>query len=279
MDLKQLSYFVSVYEQGSFNKASKTCFVAQPSISSAIAQLEMQLEGPLFNRHARGVTPTSAGKKLYPLAKKLLGQAKAIETSFKHSQEKQIFRLGVTKGLGVKRMSLLLKNFISKEPNMELTLVPPLETSDARIIIKEELELTEQYQTIWQEDYLLALPLDHPLAFKDSITLEELDGLDVIQRTPCSAWDRLNDTLTLSGLQLSIRAKIQTIDYALGLVKAGLGAALLPAHKELIEQTDVCFKPLKSLSLNRQIVLAYKSETPVLNSLINCVKAQASYKN
>ena len=279
MDLKQLHYFISVYEQGSFNKAAKVCFVAQPSISAAVAQLEVQLNSQLFKRHARGISPTSAGKQLYPLAKQLLGQAKAIQSSFTQKREKHIFRLGVTKGLGVKRMSHLLKSFISSEPNVELTLVPPLANCDARIIIKEELDVAEHYHSIWQEDYILAFPLEHPFALKNSIELSELDGVDFIQRTPCSAWERLNDTLTLSGIQLSIRAKIQTIDYALGLVKAGLGGALVPAHKEILDQNDICFKPLNALSLSRQIVLAYQRETTILQSLKSCIDKDISYKD
>lgn len=279
MDLKQLHYFISVYEQGSFSQAAKVCYIAQPSISAAVSQLESQFNQMLFNRHARGVSATPAGQQLYPLAKQLIGQAKAIQTSLMVDQKKQGFRLGVTKGLGVKRMSTLLKEFISQMPQMELTLVPQYEKCDARIIIKEELDHKESYHAIWQEQYVLALPLQHPLSLKDQITLADLDGIDFIQRSPCSAWQVLQDTLTLSGIQLAIRAKIQTIDYALGLVKAGLGGALVPAHKEIIEQTDVCFKPLHQLALHREIVLAYTLASPLVDALLVCINNIPSYKD
>lgn len=274
MDLKQLSYFVSVYECNSFSGAAKRCFIAQPSISNAMASLESELEHPLFIRHARGVVASEQGEKLYPLAKQLLGQAQAIKSSF-NKEEKQQFRLGVTKGLGVKRMSSLLKEFISSHQGMELTLVPQYESCDARIIIKEELSDNERYESIWQEHYLLALPSSHPLSLKDTIKLEDLDGLDFIQRTPCSAWQQLTDTLTLSGIQLSIRAKIQTIDYALGLVKAGLGGALVPAHPEILEQGDIHFLRLQELSLHREIILAYPSlylNNTILKGLIKRIQ-------
>lgn len=279
MDLKQLQYFIAVYEQGSFSHAAKVCYIAQPSISAAISQLESQFKQILFNRHARGVTATSAGQQLYPLAKQLLGQAKAIETSLKGDQEKLHFRLGVTKGLGVKRMSALLKQFIFEQPQLELTLVPQYEDCDARIIIKEELDSRESYHVIWQEQYVLALPLDHPLSLKEQITLADLDGIDFIQRSPCSAWQLLQDTLTLLGVQLAIRAKIQTIDYALGLVKAGLGGALVPAHKEVIEQQDICFKPLHQLALHREIVLAYSATSTPVDALLTCINGMPSYKD
>jgi DNA-binding transcriptional LysR family regulator len=272
MDLKHLKYFVTVYEQQSFSAAAKYCFIAQPSISAAVAQLEQELKQTLFNRHARGVTQTEHGEKLYPLAKQLLGQADAIKQTFSSEEIKHSFRLGVTKGLGVKRMSALLNDFTSAEPSMELTLVPQHESSDARIIIKEELKDEEKYHSIWQEDYLLVLPMNHPLSLKESIQIADLDRLAFIQRSPCNAWQMLNDTLTLSGIQLDIRAKIQTIDYALGLVRAGLGCALVPAHPEIIENTDLSFKAINELQLTREIVLAYQNSCPLLQTLQQQVK-------
>ena len=80
MDLRALKYFIAVYEQKSFSGAAKSCFVAQPSISSAISQLRINIKCvQLFTRHARGVAATEHAEKLYPLAKGLHGQADAIK--------------------------------------------------------------------------------------------------------------------------------------------------------------------------------------------------------
>ncbi|MFT6208646.1 MAG: DNA-binding transcriptional LysR family regulator [Colwellia sp.] len=267
MDLKSLNYFISVYELKSFSAAAKACFIAQPSISAAIAQLEQQLKVKLFIRHARGVTPSEQGKKLFPLAKQLLGQAGAIKNVFSEKTHKQPFNLGVTRGLGVERMSLLLKEFTSTNPSVELTLVPHTENVDARIILKDELQENEQYIDMWHEDYLLAVPYDHIFALEDTVTIQQLDGLPFIQRMPCSAWDHLQDTLAIAGISLDVRAKITTIDYALGLVHAGLGCAFLPAHSEIIKRSDVVFRPIVGLQLTREIVLAYITSSKAINNL------------
>jgi DNA-binding transcriptional LysR family regulator len=267
MDLKSLNYFISVYELKSFSAAAKACFIAQPSISAAIAQLEQQLKVQLFIRHARGVTPSEQGKKLFPLAKQLLGQAGAIKNVFSEKTHKQPFNLGVTRGLGVERMSLLLKEFTSANTSVELTLVPHTENVDARIILKDELQENEQYIDMWHEDYLLAVPYDHIFALEDTVTIQQLDGLPFIQRMPCSAWDHLQDTLAIAGISLDVRAKITTIDYALGLVHAGLGCAFLPAHSEIIKRSDVVFRPIVGLQLTREIVLAYTTSSKAINNL------------
>lgn len=267
MDLRNLHYFVSVYEQKSFSAGAKKCFVAQPSISSAIAHLEQTLNVMLFVRHGRGVNATSDGERLYPLAKQLLGQAQAIKMTFAEQGAKENFYLGVTKGVGVARMSALLKDFTASQESMELTLVPQSEPCDARIIIKEELDEQEEFTSLWQEDYLLALPYNHVLSLKENICLADLDGLPFIQRTPCTAWNSLQDLLVLAGYTLDIRAKIQTIDYAIGLVNAGLGGALLPAHSEVMNNSELVFRPIKGVSLMREIVLAYHQSSAVIKRL------------
>jgi DNA-binding transcriptional LysR family regulator len=267
MDLRSLKYFVSVYQHSSFSAAAKACFVAQPSISFAIAQLEESLQTSLFNRHARGVTPTITGERLFPLAQQLLGQADAITNLFTEDSLKQPFLLGVTKGLGVRRMSALLKDFTSSQELMELTLVSHSQTCDARIIMKEEIDENEQFISIWKEDYLLALPYNHVLSLKESIVISDLDKLPFIQRTPCVAWNRLNDTLSLAGYTVDIRAKIQTIDYALGLVEAGLGCALVPAYSEILNKPELVYRPIEGLNLMREIVFAFQHTSSVIEHL------------
>ena len=267
MDIRSLKYFIAVYQEQSFSGAAKKCFVAQPSISTAIAHLEETLTTSLFIRHARGVKPTSTGDRLFPLAKQLIGQADAIQNLFKDKSLKQPFYLGVTKGLGVARMSALLKDFTASQELMELTLVSPNQTCDARIIIKEELHENEQFILLWQEDYLLALPYNHVLSLQDSIRLADFDELPFIQRIPCTAWSSLNDTLTLAGFSVDIRAKIQTIDYALGLVQAGLGCALVPAHSEVLSKSEVVYRPIEGLRLMREIVFAFQQSTGVTEQL------------
>mgnify|MGYP000521859499 FL=1 len=267
MDLRSLKYFVAVYEQQSFSAAAKLCFIAQPSISSAVAQLEDSLHTQLFIRYARGVKPSNTGERLYPLAKQLLGQADAIKTIFTDKNVKQPFFLGVTKGLGVERMSALLKDFTASQDLMELTLVSQNQTCDARIIIKEELDEKEHFISLWKEDYKLALPYNHVLSLKENITLSDLDGLPFIHRNPCTAWNNLNDTLTLAGFSVDIRAKIQTIDYALGLVHAGLGCALVPAHPEVLNKSEIVFREIEGLQLMREIVFAYQQSSTVIETL------------
>jgi LysR family nitrogen assimilation transcriptional regulator len=65
MDLKQIRCFVAAYEEGSFSKAALREHCTQPGLSVYIKRLETMLAHQLFDRRARGVTPTIAGRHFY----------------------------------------------------------------------------------------------------------------------------------------------------------------------------------------------------------------------
>ncbi|HTA37201.1 MAG TPA: LysR family transcriptional regulator [Solirubrobacteraceae bacterium] len=78
----QLRYFVTVAETGQITRAAKQLHIAQPALSQALAQLEAQLGVKLLDRHARGVTLTSAGEAFLTKARAVLrAEADAAATA------------------------------------------------------------------------------------------------------------------------------------------------------------------------------------------------------
>jgi LysR family nitrogen assimilation transcriptional regulator len=72
LDLKQIRCFVAAYEEGSFSKAAEREHCTQPGLSVYIQRLETMLAHRLFERKARGVTPTIAGKHFYSCCSEVL---------------------------------------------------------------------------------------------------------------------------------------------------------------------------------------------------------------
>lgn len=72
MTLRQLQYVVAVADTGSFRRAAERCRVAQPSLSTQVAELERALGVRLFERDRRRVLVTAAGEALLPAARALL---------------------------------------------------------------------------------------------------------------------------------------------------------------------------------------------------------------
>ncbi len=257
MDTRQLAYFVAVYEQRSISAAARQLDIAQPSVSSALQQLEQQLGTTLFIRLPKGVQPTEDAERLYVQACQLLSQMQALQASFNKPAKRLLFRLGLVKALGVERMSQLLKEFNSQLPGLELHLVEPDEPCDARIINIRQLKAGELYQNLWTDSYVLALPAQHPLCTQPEIQLSDFKKLPLIKRTPCEAWDQVALALSKANIKPQIRANIHTIEYAIGLVGAGIGCALLPDFEMQKFRPDLQYRAIEGPALKRELVLAF----------------------
>ena len=61
MTLQQLHYAITIAEKGSLNKAAEFLYIAQPSLTSAMQELEKELGITIFHRSGRGVTLTQDG--------------------------------------------------------------------------------------------------------------------------------------------------------------------------------------------------------------------------
>jgi DNA-binding transcriptional LysR family regulator len=78
--LRQLEIFIAVAETAQVTKASKKLFVTQSAVSMALAELENQLGGSLFDRHGRSLLLNARGRYLLPLAKDITSQVGSIES-------------------------------------------------------------------------------------------------------------------------------------------------------------------------------------------------------
>ena len=85
MDVKDLRYFVAVYEAKGFSRASECLGTVQSNVSSRIRYLEDRLGAPLFERRYRGVIPTEKGEKLYGHAKQVIAALDSTERELRLS--------------------------------------------------------------------------------------------------------------------------------------------------------------------------------------------------
>lgn len=74
MDLRQLKYFVAVFEHGNMSRAAEEIPISQPALTRSVRMLEDELGVELFHRHARGAAPTPAGERFYHHAKSILAE-------------------------------------------------------------------------------------------------------------------------------------------------------------------------------------------------------------
>lgn len=275
MDFRSLRYFVAVYEELSLSAASKRCFVAQPSISASIQQLESELDTSLFVRHSKGVTPTPRGTQLYLSACRVLKDVQAIKQAFLEQPEHRPLCLGLMPFLSGKRVSHIIQALIRDVPGLDLTLVDSAESSDARIISNSILEPGEAFHKLWTDHYVLALPKDHPLTEYTQVDISHLNHLPFVSRRPCDLTDAWEHAIQKKGINLNIKATVRTEEYALDLVAAGLGVSVVPRHST-DSREDIETREVSGLLLQRVVVLAYQQDKPLPAELLTAIDSVRS---
>jgi DNA-binding transcriptional LysR family regulator len=272
MDIRSLRYFIAVYEERSFNAAAKRCFIAQPSISTTVAHLEEDLNVKLFVRHSKGVSPTDSGKLLYPYACKMVNDLSDMRGLFLESPAPLILSISLTPFLSGALVSQVIKTMLDEVPGLTLKLVDESESADLRFTSNHYITEQDVFYPLWEDEYVIAMPLDHVLTEYASLSIKQIDKQPFISRTSCDILDSWNYLMQKQELTTDVRAQVKTEEYALDLVAAGLGISLIPEHSSR-GRSDLCLRPLHDVKLKRIVGLAHKKDQNFPNHLINTIQS------
>ena len=273
MDLRQLSYFVAVAEEGQFTRAAARESVAQPAISAQIRRLEGELGERLFHRDPRAVGLTAAGEALLPHARAALAAAErgrdtiASLRGILHGR----LRIGVS-GPGDRRLAATLGEFHRAHPAIEITLgehhnEPLLEALargelEAAVIGMPDEPLPPQVRArvIAADPVVLAVPREHPLGRRRAIALAALRDQPMITLTHGTG---LRATLERAcrdaGFAPRITAETSQLGHMVQLVVAGLGVAVMP--RSALAGADLPVVRIGRPRLMRRTALAWNEVT------------------
>ena len=107
MTLQQLNYAITIAESGSLNKAAEILYVSQPSLSSALQELEKEVGIQLFYRSGRGVSLTQDGAEFISYARQLYSQYESMMEKYGHASNlKKKF------GVSTQHYSFAVKAFV-----------------------------------------------------------------------------------------------------------------------------------------------------------------------
>ena len=194
MTIQQLNYVITISEKGSLNKAAEVLFVTQPSLTSAVRELEKELGITLFNRGGKGVTLTNDGAEFIQYARQVVTQYdRLLEKYGKGGNLRKKFGISCQHySFAVKSFVEMVKQFDTDEYEFAIRetktrdVIEDVTTGKSEVGIlylsdfnrkaigkflkNSQLEFhplvkCEPYVYLWQ---------GHPLAKKKSIRLEEL---------------------------------------------------------------------------------------------------------
>jgi len=266
MDVRSLKYFTAAFEEESLSGAAKRCFVAQPSISTTLAQLEEQLGVQLFLRHRRGVTPTEEARKFYRVAIKLLGEFGALKDLFKRVEEDMPLSLSIMATIDSRQMGEFLSRIAASSERLLLRLVSLDEPADARIISDRLRKREEHFLHLWNEKYVLAIPHDHRLTLQNIVTLSDLHEERFVERCLCEMHDDVSAFLAKNHIKPLTVARATNEEWAVALVAAGLGVSVVP-ESSVRDKDRVAIRPIKGLKLLRKVGIAYNPNASMSTGL------------
>jgi len=276
MNLRNLKYFCAAYEAGSTVAAARLCHVTQPVISNAIAQLEEELGTRLFTRQQRGLEPTAAAMRLFRLGGKLLADAEAIVETFQDVASHPRLSLRIHATVSVAHVQKLLRHLKRELTHLELSVLDEAQAQTT------DVDLTSQgcagegraFLPLWEEQYALLVPSDHPLAVQENINLTDLNGVAFIERTQCEMANYWYAGLSQFKVTPDVRARVDSQEWALGLVAAGVGVTMAPLHPmDRLDGIVVRHDLAELQGARRQVGLAYDPSAGETGTLAEVLRA------
>lgn len=185
--LRQLKYFVATAEALSFTAAAKRLHVSQPSISSALSELESAFGLQLFIRHhASGLSLTQAGRDLLGRARDLLKSAEELQIAARHSDTgiAGTISLGCLTSVAPPLMPWLMSRFLRERGGVEFqtregdqeTLFVGLRDGTLDVALTYDIDLNDDvdFTPIVEFPPYVLLPARHPLAAGEAVSLKDL---------------------------------------------------------------------------------------------------------
>jgi DNA-binding transcriptional LysR family regulator len=185
-ELRHLRYFVVVAEELNFSRAATRLHMAQPPLSVAIRQLEDELGTELFQRTTREVRLTEAGRVLLDGARRTIAEADRAVASAKRAGAGELGRLKLAFSWSARFLTLpaLGRALKAEHPDLELlaqemwnaAMIPALRSGqvDVAVALCPELAPDVADEVIRTEPVVAVLPAKHPLAGRESISLDSL---------------------------------------------------------------------------------------------------------
>jgi LysR family transcriptional regulator, low CO2-responsive transcriptional regulator len=191
--LKQMRAFVATVKLGTLSRAAEALYLSQPSISLQLQALERELGVELLQRSRRRINLTDAGEALYELARPLVEGWENLDRDFQSKiKGLQSGRLIVAAGSSTIQYLLpeLVRRYRELFPAVQLQLanvtgkdgMALLRADEADFAVGSMLDVPNDiaWAPVYHYDPMLITPLDHPLARKDSVSLEDLSPYGLI---------------------------------------------------------------------------------------------------
>ncbi|MDN5864994.1 MAG: LysR substrate-binding domain-containing protein [Gammaproteobacteria bacterium] len=279
MNLRDLRYLAALDEHRHFGRAAAACFVSQPTLSTQVKKLEIELGVALIERAPRKVLFTATGQAILAEAREALAHADRIRTLAKaaRTEGRQPIRLGIFPTLGPYLLPHVLPDLHRSFPRIELLLTEEKTEVvlaklhegklDAVIVALPFPDDGLESEFLFEEPFVLAVPASHPLAKRNSVDLEDLtnERLLLLEDGHCLR-DQALEVCTLAGAGERTGFRATSLETLRHMVATEVGITLLPvlATRPPAAGIDAMrLVPFRGTPPSRRIAMAWRKSTPL----------------
>ncbi len=194
--LPQLRLLVALLETGQVSGAAAQVAMSQPAASRLLAELEKTVGAPLYDRHARGVTLTSAGQVLAARAREMLHGLDQVQheiTSLASGESGKV-RIGSVTGPAVQLVLPVIRELRVTYPEIEISVLVDTSNKLGEALVAGDLDFYIGRQPdgmdpsaivleeIGREPVALVTRLEHPLLRRDELKIEDCLDYDWVMQ-------------------------------------------------------------------------------------------------
>lgn len=280
MDVRQLKYFITIVEKGSFTKASELLGIAQPSLGFQIRKLEDELNIQLLVRTARGVQLTTPGQQLFDRAKVLLRDFDALkrDISDASSEPHGNVALGLTPSLADLLLMPIIEQCRRQYPRIKLSVTEEMSQNLIELLEIGQIDFALAFNILMipakgitvehlaDEDIEILLhPSQEP---KDDLPIKFRDLAEyplILPRKPHRLRYLAERAAQQCGIELNIASEMQSLPTILRLVEHGVGATLIAggSTNRMVREGRLVSRALTNPSLRHDVSIIYLEAKPL----------------
>ncbi|MEO7433626.1 MAG: LysR substrate-binding domain-containing protein [Dokdonella sp.] len=274
MNLRDLRYLVALAEHKHFGRAATASFVSQPTLSTQIRKLEEELGVVLVERTPRKVLLTEVGREIATRARVVLDDIEQIRGIARRTMDPEsgAIRLGIFPTLAPYLLPHVIPNIRARFPRLELLLTEEKTEAvlsqlregrlDAGILAQPIHDDSLHQQFLFEEPFMLAVPLGHPLAGRKWLKLADLaqTSLLLLEDGHCLR-DQALEVCQLAGANERTGFRATSLETLRQMVAANVGVTLLPVlavKPPVAQQANMRLIPFRGGHASRRIALVWR---------------------
>lgn len=240
-DVRQLRAIIAVAEHGSFTRAAVALHLSQPALTVQVRALEEALGLRLFDRNTRNVALTRVGRELLPELRRILRELDTLldETRQLALMAGGMVRIAVLPSFASSLLPDVIAGFRALHPEIGFTLRDVIASGVAELTLAEEVDLGVTGGPVEDAELELLLssvdrmhavfPAGHALDDGTSPTLAAVARHPLVLMSRATSVRAVVDAaIAAEGLAAEIAAEATYMSTAVGMVRAGMGIAILP---------------------------------------------------